>query len=193
MNTSFEFMPKDRLRIRNPRVSLIIFLACSLLLAFVMFYTRTAKKRLEQDFKETSNRAQTESLRFVEEARLILPDSMVLNDLKILTEEHNNAIGNQRSCWTILFNELEEVLPANSYILNIKNQEKETSSFAAESRLFKISVAVPDMDSANNLYMKVTENKAFEAMSFNPASGQNSENFVLIEISFRFNEKNAET
>lgn len=193
MSNSFDFLPKEQFRIRSPRVSLIIFLASALLFSFLLVVIRLNTKRLQQEFKTASESAQNDSMRFVEEARQMLPQPMIVNDLKLLTEEHNNAIGGERSQWTRLFNALEEALPKTAAIISIKNPNGSNSVFAAEDRQFRLSVAVPDMETANSFYMKISENKVFDSLSFNPSRNQNSNRFILIEISFRFNEKNAET
>lgn len=191
MSNSFDFLPREELRIRNPRLSLIVFLGSALVFSFLLVFTRLYSQQLQKEFEQLSVKANSESLRFVEEARQMLPQNLVIDDLKVLSEEHNNAIGGPRSAWTKLFNALEETLPKTAAIISIQNQSAEQKVFAAEDRQFRISVAVPDMETANAFYMKISANKAFDSLSFNPSRNQNSASFILIEISFRFNENYA--
>lgn len=193
MSNSFEFLQPQQKRIRSPRISLIIFLGSALIFSFLLVFTRIYTQSLQKEYDRASNQAKSESMRFVDQARSLLPDSMKISDLQVLSEEHNNAIGGARSAWTSFFNALEEVLPKTAAIISIKKPGSEEKSFAADERLFRLAVAVPDMETANSLYMKISENKAFESLSFNPSNNQNSTLFILVEISFRFNENYAQS
>lgn len=191
MSTSFEFLSTEEVRIRTPRISVIVFLSMTLLFGLTVFLTRIYTEQLQLDFKEASQRVDQEAMKFIEEARTMLPAQMVVEDLRVITDEHNNSIGGKRSAWTKFFNALEEVLPANSFVSSIKNASSGKSSFAAENRHFSLIISVPDMETANALYMKISNHKAFDSLSFSPSAAAELNGSISIEIAFRFREKYA--
>jgi hypothetical protein len=184
MSTSFEFLKPEEKRIKNPVISLSIFLGTTLVFLLVLVFTRIYTAKLQNEYKLAQ--------KFIAQARSFLPDASAVENLKAKIDRHNNSIGGKRSCWTRLFNALEEVLPTNSIITAIENPNDAKPVFLAEDRFFRLFISVPDMETANSLYMKISNHKAFDSLSFSPSgAGAQNQRGILIEISFRFKENYA--
>jgi hypothetical protein len=192
MSTSFEFLKPEEKRIKNPVISLSIFLGTTLVFLLVLVFTRIYTAKLQNEYKLASIRVENEAQKFIAQARSFLPDASAVENLKAKIDRHNNSIGGKRSCWTRLFNALEEVLPTNSIITAIENPNDAKPVFLAEDRFFRLFISVPDMETANSLYMKISNHKAFDSLSFSPSgAGAQNQRGILIEISFRFKENYA--
>ncbi|MDD2998616.1 MAG: hypothetical protein PHV05_06095 [Candidatus Riflebacteria bacterium] len=190
MTTAYEYLARDRRRIKAPVFSAAVLLAVTCLLGGVFAVTRYYSGKLESDYAKAAGRVANESQNFIDSARTLLPQESTIIDIEQNTETHNLAIVGNFSVWTKLFNNIETALPENSVITAIENTLTGSPVFKAEDRFFRIRIAVAGMEQSNTLYAKLAENKHFESLSFTPKGeiSYQGRNGISIELEFKFNE-----
>ncbi|GAB4272827.1 MAG: hypothetical protein Kow0029_11930 [Candidatus Rifleibacteriota bacterium] len=193
MSTSFEFLLPENRRIKMPFFSIMVFLTTSFFIGLTFFFTSYYTKILQKEYNDASRRVGLLAMKFVDDAKAMLPTDIQIKDLEVITRTHNIAVGGKRSAWTKLFNCLEEVIPNDSYISSITNAASGEASFEADDRYFNLQISVPDTKTANDFYMKISSHKAFDSLSFSPAanSSDTDNTRISIEVKFRFKENNA--
>ncbi|MGM0600548.1 MAG: hypothetical protein ACQETH_12120 [Candidatus Rifleibacteriota bacterium] len=188
MSTSFEFLPEENYQIKFPLSSLLIFIGSAVLFFLILNFMNFYIEGLQQEYNEAAARVEKQASGFIARAEKLLPEMEQIQNLEQQIERHNSAIGGERSVWTKLFNKLEDVLPEEAIISSIKNDKNQATEFAAEDRTFKLLLKTPDMQFANLLYMNISEDSAFESVSFKPSAEKTPvSDAVVIELSFKFN------
>lgn len=191
MSTAFEFFPRDQRRIRFPRVAFAGFVVLTVFSAVLHFFIIDSTDRLQQELKEVAARVDAAAQKVVKESGERLPGEGELVEIEQLTELFNLSVGPVRSSWTKFFNALDKVLPDNVALLSLENQKSGRPLFKAEDRDFRLRIAVPDIESANFLYRKFTDEKAFSSLNFTPRGEVRYQGFtgISVEVNLTFNNR----
>ncbi len=190
MSNAFEFYPASGRRLGFPRksvaaavVTFVVFVAFNLVI-----YNSTG--RLQKEIALARARFEQDATAVVEKSQKLLPQESEILQLEKIVERHNSALGGIRSVWTHLFNDLSGLLPENVYILAIENSKTSKGIFAAKDREFRFKLAVPGVEVANELYMKLAAAKSFSSLSFTPRGEIILDGMpaLSIEVLFKFNQ-----
>jgi len=191
MSTAFEFLDRDQRRIGFPRLSFAAFIVLAIFSIVLHFFIIDSTDRLQQKINEVAARVESAAQKVISESGNLLPGEGELVEIEQLTELFNLSVGPARSSWTKFFNALERVLPDNVVLLAIENQKSGRPVFKAEDRDFRLRIAVPDIDSANFLYRKFTDEKAFSSLNFTPKGEIRYQGHtgVGVEVNLTFNSR----
>lgn len=191
MSTAFEFLDRGQRRIRFPRVAFLVSILIAVSSAIMHIFILDSTERLQKKLGEVASRVEIAAQKAVKEAADKLPGEGELAEAERLTEQFNLSMGPTRSSWTKFFNALERVLPDNVVLLAIENSKTGKPLFKAEEKDFRLRLAVPDIDSANFLYRKFSDEKSFSSMNFTPKGEIRYQGHtgISVEINLTFNSR----
>ena len=190
MTTAFEFLPRNQRKPVRPLLSMAAMLVTAVGFFVGVLIFQSSAKSLEIEYKNAQARVDSLTMDFIGKAQQKLPDESSLSDLSNRVLEHNLKMGDKRSSWTQLFNTLDAVLPQDSVIIALENQQTGSPSFAAADREFRLRIAVANIDDANALYRNLSTLPQIESLNFAPRGEviHQGRSGISITIDFRFNE-----
>ncbi len=191
MSTAFEFLDKGQRRIRFPRVVFLVSILIAVASAILHIFILDSTERLQKQRGDVAARVELAAQKAVKEASDQLPGEGELAEAERLTELFNLSMGPVRSSWTRFFNALERVLPDNVVLLAIENSKTGKPVFKPEDKDFRLRIAVPDIDAANYLYRKFSDEKSFSSMNFTPKGEirYQGNTGISVEINLTFNSR----
>ena len=168
MATKFEFLPRAQRRLpldwRLPGVFVVLLLLSVLLSTILRFSADRLQRHLDQQSQLIEGRRRE----LMSGAWALVPDPATVSTVHQDIVRHNFSLIGEQPLWSDFFTIFEEDLPPTAVIVKVENPHSGTSGFASSERDFLLQVMVPDNETSNQLFSRLSARKSLQSLSFTP-------------------------